>query len=81
MTPVWVHSSVWVESATTVAELSSLPVRRLAHTSIGITTSDTTAKTSSFPEPVRVNVIAHVPPVVLQGAVIRRLGAAANAVR
>ncbi len=40
----YVHSSVCVESATTVAERSSFPVRRLAHTSSGITISDTSAR-------------------------------------
>lgn len=39
------HNSVWVESASTVAEPSSRPVRRLAQTSTGITTSDTAAST------------------------------------
>jgi hypothetical protein len=40
----YVHSIVWVESAMTVAEPSSRPVRRLAHTSSGITINDAIAR-------------------------------------
>jgi hypothetical protein len=41
----YVHSSVWWESATALAEPSSRPARRCAYDSSGMTTSDTAAKT------------------------------------